>query len=84
MSSASARSAEITGPAGWMMVFRCVSSKSKTCDEMPLTRATFSDVEPLAAAENGRAARAGEEAQRGEGAVDGRVERAADGATESS
>ena len=37
--SASARSADTTGPAGWMTVFRCVSSKSKTCELMPLISA---------------------------------------------
>ena len=37
--SASASSAEATGPAGWITVFRCVSSKSKVCDVMPFTSA---------------------------------------------
>jgi hypothetical protein len=39
--SASASSAEATGPAGWMMVFRCVSSKSKVCELMPLSSAAL-------------------------------------------
>ena len=30
-----ASNAETTGPAGWMTVLRCVSSKSKTCELMP-------------------------------------------------
>jgi hypothetical protein len=37
--SASASAAEATGPAGWMMVFRWVSSKSKVCELMPLSSA---------------------------------------------
>ena len=41
VTSASASSAEATGPAGWMMVLRCVSSKSKVCEEMPLTSAAL-------------------------------------------
>ena len=39
--SASANSAEATGPAGWMMVLRCVSSKSKVCELMPLSKAAL-------------------------------------------
>ena len=39
--SASAISAEATGPAGWMMVLRWVSSKSKVCEVMPLTSAAL-------------------------------------------
>ena len=39
--SASASAAEATGPAGWMIVFRCVSSKSNVCDVMPLTSAAL-------------------------------------------
>ena len=39
--SASANTAEHTGPAGWMMVFRCVSSKSKACELTPLMRAAL-------------------------------------------
>lgn len=39
--SPSASSAEATGPAGWMMVLRCVSSKSKVCEVMPLTSAAL-------------------------------------------
>ena len=39
--SAKAITAEATGPAGWMMVLRWVSSKSKVCDEMPLIRAAL-------------------------------------------
>ena len=39
--SASARIAEATGPLGWMMVFRCVSSKSKVCELMPLMSAAL-------------------------------------------
>ena len=40
-SYASGSSADATGPAGWMMVFRCVSSKSKVCEVMPLTSAAL-------------------------------------------
>ena len=39
--SASASTAEATGPAGWMIVFRWVSSKSKVCEVMPLTSAAL-------------------------------------------
>jgi hypothetical protein len=39
--SASASTAEATGPAGWMMVLRWVSSKSKVCEVMPFTRAAL-------------------------------------------
>ena len=39
--SASASNAEATGPAGWMMVFKCVSSKSKVCEVMPFTNAAL-------------------------------------------
>ena len=39
--SASASSADATGPAGWMIVLRCVSSKSKVCEVMPLTSAAL-------------------------------------------
>src|SRR3954470_18614932 len=39
---AQAVSAEATGPAGWMIVFRCVSSKSSTCELMPLIKAACS------------------------------------------
>ena len=39
--SASASTAEATGPAGWMMVLRCVSSKSKVCELMPLISAAL-------------------------------------------
>jgi hypothetical protein len=41
VTSASASSAEATGPAGWMIVFRCVSSKSNVCDVMPFTSAAL-------------------------------------------
>ena len=41
MCSASASAADATGPAGWMIVLRCVSSKSKVCDEMPLRSAAL-------------------------------------------
>ena len=41
MCSASASAAEATGPAGWMIVFRCVSSKSNVCDEMPFSSAAL-------------------------------------------
>jgi len=37
--SASAKSADATGPEGWMMVGRCVSSKSKTWLVMPFNSA---------------------------------------------
>src|SRR6218665_4065367 len=39
--SANARMADATGAAGWMMVFRWVSSKSKVCDVMPLSSAAL-------------------------------------------
>jgi hypothetical protein len=39
--SASANAAEATGPAGWMIVLRCVSSKSNVCDEMPFNSAAL-------------------------------------------
>ena len=39
--SAKGRSAEATGPAGWMMVLRWVSSKSKVCEVMPLIKAAL-------------------------------------------
>src|SRR5664279_1095705 len=39
--SASASAADATGPAGWMIVLRCVSSKSNVCDEMPLSNAAL-------------------------------------------
>src|SRR5258708_4291069 len=39
--SARASSAEATGPAGWMIVFRWVSSKSKVCEVMPLISAAL-------------------------------------------
>jgi hypothetical protein len=39
--SPSASTADATGPAGWMMVFRCVSSKSKVCELMPLSSAAL-------------------------------------------
>ncbi len=58
--SASASAADATGPAGWMIVFRCVSSKSNVCDVMPLSSAALADVDALAAAEHGRL-RAGRE-----------------------
>ena len=41
VTSASASSAEATGPAGWMIVLRWVSSKSKVCDEIPFTSAAL-------------------------------------------
>ena len=41
MCSASASAADATGPAGWMIVLRWVSSKSKVCDAMPLTSAAL-------------------------------------------
>jgi hypothetical protein len=41
MTSARASTADATGPAGWMMVFKCVSSKSKVCEAMPLTSAAL-------------------------------------------
>ena len=39
--SAKAITADATGPAGWMMVLRWVSSKSKVCEEMPLIKAAL-------------------------------------------
>ena len=45
--SASASAAEATGPAGWMIVRRCVSSKSNVCDEMPFSIAALRHVDPL-------------------------------------
>src|SRR6218665_1151761 len=39
--SANAKMADATGAAGWMMVFRWVSSKSKVCDVMPLSSAAL-------------------------------------------
>jgi len=41
VTSASAKIAEATGPAGWITVFRCVSSKSKVCEVIPFTSAAL-------------------------------------------
>ena len=41
VNSASGSRADATGPAGWMMVLRWVSSKSKVCEVMPLMRAAL-------------------------------------------
>ena len=38
--------AEATGPAGWMIVRRCVSSKSNVCDVMPLSSAALPATAP--------------------------------------
>ena len=52
--SASASAADATGPAGWMIVLRCVSSKSNVCDAMPFSKRGAADVDALAAAEERR------------------------------
>ncbi len=59
-----ARIADATGPAGWMIVFKCVSSKSKTWLLMPFISAACRTSSALAASEHRGLRRARE---RGEG-----------------
>ena len=78
--SAKASSALATGPAGWMTVRRCVSSKSKICELMPLNSAACSGSVFSGAAEDAGGAGAGEGAEGGDGDVERLVMRPADGA----
>src|SRR6218665_902627 len=72
--SANAKMADATGAAGWMMVFRWVSSKSKGWG--------VGDVEPLGGPEQGGLRCRIEHLQGRQRSVGGRVARGADGAAE--
>jgi hypothetical protein len=80
--SASASAGDANRPAGWMIVLRCVSSKSNVCDAMPFSSAGARDVDALAATEHGRLRRGLELEHRGEGRLDRGMARRPDRAAE--
>ena len=64
-----------------MTVFRCVSSKSSTCELMPFIKRGVQDVHPLASSEQAGLIRARKTRERAHGDVDCLVAGPADGAT---
>src|SRR6218665_965032 len=82
--SANARMADATGAAGWMMVFRWVSSKSKAggVGGDGVGEGGAGHVQPLGAPEHGGLRCRLEHLQGRQRSVGGRVARGADGAAE--